>query len=500
MNTLNDIKKSNPPVWSEAKWKSLEDSVISEIQNKKKVRLLPFSYSAAALAAAAAFIFAVIIFREPVKESVASAKSVTELKAGLRISSINADKYTSAIDAGTRFILSERGEIEFIEFSNKAVIIKLTSGSIDLEVSKRKEGQIFQVVTAGAVAEVVGTRFRVELLDDGDKISTRLSVSEGIVKFYPPGQIENELFVRAGESAIIRGGRIIPPLAKTVQNVTEKRSLAANSSIVLNSSRQLALMKMVIEQSSDIAAADTSALKSNSILVSTEYVVAKSRLESGDFTGALAIINRLLVTDSLSDVEKLNLLQDRAAIFRQTGDLSAYVVALEELSRLCCDSLSADNQLWEAILIRSRDLSDFTGSAASIKEYLARFPKGQWREEALLKYAEVRYALRQIDSAVASYKNFIGLYPKSASIDRALYHLAHIESHEIGDCNSAAGRFSRIATGIPGSSLAEDAAFWYADCIERTGDRKTARSAYDNYLKSYPDGRWAESAKKRMKR
>jgi len=298
--------------------------------------------------------------------------------------------------------------------------------------------------------------------------------------------------IRAGESAVFKGGSITPPLQTAMQHMPATKSIDNN--------QQLKLMKRVIEQSSEITTSDTASTQIKSILMSMDYIIARSRIESGDFSGALAIINRLLSKDTLSTVEKVHLLQERAAIFRQTGDLASYADVLEELSGECCDSLSADNQLWEAILIRSRDISDFPGAAASIKKYLTRFPNGQWREEALLKHAEVRYALRQIDSAVASYKNFIVSYPQSSSIDRALYHLAHIESHEIGDCSSAAGHYSYIATNIPGSPLVEDATFWYADCMERVGDKKVARATYEKYLKTYPEGRWAASATARMRK
>jgi tetratricopeptide (TPR) repeat protein len=491
VKNLDALKKTPPPLWSEEKWQSLEDKVIAEL-HAPKVHLFPFWAGAATLAAAAAIILAVLIFRSPVQNQQIAINQNLEVKKGSRFTVSESKKITAFIDRGTEFHLFESGDIEFLEHSKEVVVIKLNSGAIELEVSKREKGQTFQVVTNHAIAEVVGTRFRVEVINDGLENLTRLSVIEGIVKFCPINQPDNEMFVRAGESAVFKDGSVKPPLQTAVQHIP--------TSVLVDNNQQLKLMKRVIEQSSDFTTIDTTGKQIKSILLSMDYMIAQSRIKSGDFSGALAIINRLLSKDSLLSLEKVRLIQDRAMIFRQTGDLYAYADALEELSRECCDSLSADNQLWEAILIRSRDISDFSGAAASLKEYLSRFPRGQWREEALLKYAEVRYALRQIDSAVASYKNYISSYPQSTSIDRALYHLAHIESHEIGDCNSAAGHYSYIAANIPGSPLVEDATFWYADCMERVGDKKIARATYEKYLKSYPDGRWAASATARMRK
>ncbi len=471
MDLLKNLGKRPLPEWSDEKWSHVEEAVISRV--RRKSNLLPFLIPLSSVAAALLLFF--LLTHEGFKQSqladrVGTDTITTEVSNGIT---------TLRIGEVATIKSSEQSEVRIVAVDDSAIVVQIVSGYADFDVAKRGNGDVFRVVSMDAVAEVVGTRFRIELTKSITDTVSKLIVSEGVVKFYSVKEQDKVMFVGAGEFAILRHGKVAPPL-----RAIEEASIA-----------KVSLKRAVVPVDTAISEVTKSVL-----LDLDDYIVAKSRIASGDYSGAMVLIDRLLAADhGFSQLDTILLMRERAFLYKKTGDFAAYAESMELLSRIDTDRVSAENQLWEAILLRSGELSDYAGAQILIREYKKRFSNGQWTEEAELKEAELAYALRKIDDAVRGYKNFIMAYRKSPFVDRALYHLAHIESHEIGDCATAASHYFTIISSMPLSALAEDAYFWYADCVERLGDKKTAVSAYKNYIAKYPNGRWMDMAKARVR-
>jgi hypothetical protein len=114
-----------------------------------------------------------------------------------------ADGSTIQLRAGTELHLDAPGE------GGKRLV--LARGAIVAEVAPQPAGRPLEVATPNAVATVVGTRFTLQVADDGQ--ATRLDVEHGLVRLADRGGAA-PIAVAAGRTGVVRSGEaaaLLPP-------------------------------------------------------------------------------------------------------------------------------------------------------------------------------------------------------------------------------------------------------------------------------------------------
>jgi len=130
------------------------------------------------------------------------------------------------------------------------------------------------------------------------------------------------------------------------------------------------------------------------------------------------------------------------------------------------DSTSPELDEAQFMTARSREAAgDLDAAAQSYDRYLARFPAGTRRDEALFRRAK-------LDSSPAARSQLEALareHPHSEYAARALYELAERASSS-GDFGAAIARYRELLAQHGDSDLANASAYGLAWCLQRSGD------------------------------
>lgn len=128
------------------------------------------------------------------------------------------------------------------------------------------------------------------------------------------------------------------------------------------------------------------------------------------------------------------------------------------------------------------------------KALIAKYPEGRFRGPARWIAAECHLALKQFDAAIAAYsslaKDESDLSFLDAKGDSVTFRLglAHVRT---GDYVAAVGYLAQVAGS---SRYAEEASFWMAEALYRSGNVDEARESYEAFLKRYPKSERAGAA------
>jgi TolA-binding protein len=233
-------------------------------------------------------------------------------------------------------------------------------------------------------------------------------------------------------------------------------------------------------------------------LAQSLFADAVSKLESGDFGGALNAFEYLKSTESDNIEAKLQVMDKIARCYRALNNFSACVQVLDEMYRISKNHVKKDNLLWEIADIRASRLGQYEAAEKDLLLYVKECPGGFWIHEAYIKLAEIQYLLKKAKAAAATYTAYIEKYPQNRSIDKAYYNLAYILGHDLNDCGRAVVWYRKLLAGHPQSPFVEDAVFWKADCLARLNKKEEAKAEYLNYLARFPNGRWKDATREKL--
>jgi tol-pal system protein YbgF len=119
----------------------------------------------------------------------------------------------------------------------------------------------------------------------------------------------------------------------------------------------------------------------------------------------------------------------------------------------------------------------------------------QPKEDEVLQEAIDAQKTDRFDDAIASFQSFIKSFPKSPKIPEALYALGIVYQKQ-KDFRNAVATFKRVVDDYPDHATASGAAYLRAMLLkEELKDSSAARTAYEEFLKRYPNAAMAGSAR-----
>ena len=141
-------------------------------------------------------------------------------------------------------------------------------------------------------------------------------------------------------------------------------------------------------------------------------------------------------------------------------------------------------------LLRQRH--DAVGALAALDAYDARFPRGTLHREATIARVDALLLLGKDDQALAALRT-LALQPRGR--DQEL-RVIRGELAAPSSCRAAVADFDRALTEAPPTPLVERALHGRAVCLARLGDAAAATRDFRDYLRRFPDGRFAAEARR----
>jgi hypothetical protein len=157
-------------------------------------------------------------------------------------------------------------------------------------------------------------------------------------------------------------------------------------------------------------------------------------------------------------------------------------------------ALSGETPLLGEALARLRQQHDARSALATLDQYRARYPEGVLRHEADRARVDALLLLGRNTEALAELS---ALSLRPVGRDQEL-QLIRGELSAVTDCARAAGDFDRILSAQAPTSLVERALQGRAACRLRLGDKAGARQDMSEYLRRFPEGRFAPEARRTL--
>jgi len=367
--------------------------------------------------------------------------------------------------------VAEKTSLLIKECNQKKQSFTLKHGTVTAQVNKRNAGQTYQITTANASCEVVGTRFTLSFKDNPNpkESQTILHVLDGRVLFVNARGLS--VMVDSGYYAVANLDTILMPDTKRIVKKGEKDRSK--------------------DHSKDF---ETKITNDDSILKNDVLKAASALMESGSLDAAIEELRKIHSTSYLPKNIRIKALQKEAHCWKLKQNYSQAIKTLKQV----LDQADSDNQkeyaLFQIASLQRNELNDFNSAILNFKQYLSDFPQGIWAEEACVTLAELYQLQKNYPKATELYQKFISQYPKSIRLESVLYSLARIYSRDMQDCDKALNIYSQIESLYPNSNFAEDALFWKAECLFQLKRISQSVSAYKQYLTRYPDGKWVTEA------
>lgn len=379
-----------------------------------------------------------------------SQPTLTTLSAGMQLSALKQTSLTLTILQNTVLTLSPGSRLTVQNFDSGTQRFMLDSGIIELSVGKRKTGQIFEVLTANAICQVVGTRFRVEVSAPNAACLSKVTVSEGCVRFIHRLTAEKSIDVKAGESQFF-DDRLSVSVLTTLPSVS---SISPQVHVSPPRTKQHPSLTQVIDSSPSI---------------------------------------------SMTQPDPLSVLESEADSYRRARNYDGLIKVLGQIVEIGGNAPKADNALWEIITIQSLAKNDIKAALHSATIYLESFPNGHFAPDALLKRAEWSQSLGWKSDAEAAFRKLLNSYPSTSAAPKAIYGLAMLLGQDFRNYDEATRLLLRLSVEYPDSPDAEAAFFWRAEFTALNGRVSEANNLFKQYLGKYPDGRWAKSTRERLR-
>jgi TolA-binding protein len=194
----------------------------------------------------------------------------------------------------------------------------------------------------------------------------------------------------------------------------------------------------------------------------------------------------LVLWTSFLDRYPLDPLAARARFFRgvcrlKTRDLAGATSDLETVLK------AGESPLFEAAMINlawctftgatDHDQDQLTMAQTQLARYLARFPNGQFVDQALFYHAECLYREDQIEQAATTYRRLVDKFPQSAYRPAALYALG-IACQDLRRHDEALSAFDTFLTESPHHELRVEVLMRKADSLAANRDWEDAAALF----------------------
>ena len=180
---------------------------------------------------------------------------------------------------------------------------------------------------------------------------------------------------------------------------------------------------------------------------------------------------------------------------RANDDLRAPVVEVHASADVGAPSaLSSETTLLTDALSHLRQQKDARGALAALDSYDARFPNGTLRREATGARVDALLMLERDEDALTVLRE-LTLQPRGR--DQEL-RVIRGELAAKTSCASAVSDFDRVLAEAAPAALAERALHGRASCLERLGDGAAATRDLREYLRRFPDGRFAAETRRAL--
>jgi TolA-binding protein len=491
-NMLELISSLPTPFKPDSEWKKLHDSIISSLSNTQSNNTVKFKFASDWRIQAIAALVALSLISIPIiNQLISNSKNIRIISVqGYASSGMSPIRAESKISDGTELTTGNKSSVDIstdrsiLSLGESTVfkinsakkdkqIFSLTKGNLAAKVSKRFPGQLFRIKTPNGYCEVVGTRFLVEVKNctDPSQCRTKLTVQEGIVKF---GNGKDIALVKAGDSAVIEGEKLLPESAFKTDCKAKNSQLPATDSVIAKS------LNVISGQ------------------IGSGYQKADALLDCGQINTALTLFRQLAQNRKTPKQIQVAALNKAAVCCKLLGDNSG---ALDNYSKVISGNFSKDQKesaLFQIALVKFNDTHDFEGAETALKVYMDRYPGGLWIEDAYSTLAELLFLSKKYPEAAQIYEAFILKFSNNRQKEKVLYELACIYSRDLKDYRKAIATFSRLLKEYPNSQFTEDALFWSADCRYNQGLISESIKNYQNYLSIFPKGKWVSEARLRL--
>jgi Flp pilus assembly protein TadD len=155
-------------------------------------------------------------------------------------------------------------------------------------------------------------------------------------------------------------------------------------------------------------------------------------------------------------------------------------------------ALANETALLSAALTRLRHDRDAAGALAALDVYDARAPHGTLRREANVARVDALLMLGRDADALAVLRT-LPLQPRGREQE---LRVVRGELIAPSSCAAAVEDFDHVLTGAPPAPLVERALHGRATCLTKLGDLEGARRDSLEYLRRFPEGRFAAQARR----
>jgi hypothetical protein len=221
-----------------------------------------------------------------------------------------------------------------------------------------------------------------------------------------------------------------------------------------------------------------------------EYVEALVNMASGEYQRTLGILDSLSGCGAVDIKQRMCIMEKVNACYRKLGDFGHASDLLEERLQSTDLPRAKGQILWELANVRANCLGDYEGAEMTLVEFLILQPDAMWAHDAYSKLAEIQYYCNKYKSAAETYRKHIATFPDDPDIDRSMFNLACIMGRDLGDCEKAAGWYSRLLNSFHASPYRSAALFRRAECYMQMGKTDEAIRDLRAYLAREPEGIW----------
>ena len=157
-------------------------------------------------------------------------------------------------------------------------------------------------------------------------------------------------------------------------------------------------------------------------------------------------------------------------------------------------ALAVETAMLGEALARLRQEHDAKGVLAALDGYDARFPNGTLHHEAEIARVDALLLLGRDADALAVLRP-LALQPRGRDLE---LRVIRGELAAGATCQAAVDDFDRVLAAAAPRALAERALHGRAACRARLGDGAAARRDLEEYLRRFPDGRFAAEARRSL--